>query len=361
MILKPLFKNNLQLIILVFIVVMSSCRKEEIESIQPEEEDTINANSSLTSLLEKTALNDGSVDNIIDRANCFTINYPVTVFANGHEILVNSQNDLENVEDVFDEFEDDTSDIDIVFPITVTLDDYSEVILNNLSEFNSLSNTCNDENEFDLDIECIDFQFPITVSTFNTQSEALGSTTLINDKAFYSFIQNIDTNDLVSIEFPITAILFDNTELTVTNFNELESIIETYKNSCDEDDDYDFDDDDCNDCTVDILKDQLISCSDWTVNRLKRNNMDYDDIYDGYSFNFFSDNTISVSWSSNTVFGTYTLTGTANTITVVIDIPSLPLCNNNWILHEIDQDESLTEIDLDVGDIDRLRYENNCN
>lgn len=353
--------KNFQLIIVIVFVLFSSCRKEELESIQPQEEDTINATSSLTSLLERTAINDGSIDNIIDKANCFTVNFPVTVFANGTEIIVNSGNDFEEIEDVFDEFEDDASDIDIVFPITVTLDDHSETIINTLSEFNNLASTCNAENETDIDIECLDFQYPITTSLFNTNTEILETTTITNDKAFYNFLKGIEANDLVSINFPIVVNLYDNSQLTINSLSELETTIETYKNSCDEDDDYDFDDDDCDNCTIEILKDELVNCSDWMVNRLKRNDMDYDDAYDGYAFNFFNDNTISVSWNMTTVFGTYALSGTANNITVIIDIPSLPLCNNNWVLHEIDIDIDEKEIDLRLSDTDRLRYENNCN
>ena len=54
-------------------------------------------------------------------------------------------------------------------------------------------------------------------------------------------------------------------------------------------------------------------------------------------------------------------TGTANDIVVTIDIPSLPLCNNNWHLQEIDENDDDTKIDLRLSDANRLRYENTCN
>ena len=52
---------------------------------------------------------------------------------------------------------------------------------------------------------------------------------------------------------------------------------------------------------------------------------------------------------------------TYNNLEIIIDVPALPLCNNNWILQEIKNCSSDTEINLIVGNDDRLQYRNNCN
>ena len=80
-----------------------------------------------------------------------------------------------------------------------------------------------------------------------------------------------------------------------------------------------------------------------------------------YSFNFFIDGTVSSYVSGSTVYGTWESTGTANDISVIIDIPGLPLCNNIWHLQEIDENDEDTKIDLRLSDANRLRYENTCN
>ncbi|WP_299120845.1 hypothetical protein [uncultured Winogradskyella sp.] len=350
-------------IIILFLIglIFTSCRTEETEFIQAPEDETLVANSNIALLIQRTASNDGSNDNIVDRANCFDITFPYTVNANNQELTLNSYEDLATIECIFDQSDDDTDSLEIIFPVTIILADFSEVIVTNLTEFNSYSNNCNGENVFDEDIECVDFQYPIEASIFNSNNELLDTININSDNQLYDFVEDIDENDIITIEFPITVILSDNSEIIINNLNELETTIENAENTCDEDDDYDYDDDDCDNCTPTQVEEILTNCNNWEVDKLKRNGADYDDVYNGYDFNFFTDGTMSVYWNSTTVYGTWTTSGSGNNLEVLIDVPSLPLCNNNWIVHEIENCTDETKIDLRVGDDDRLRYENNCN
>lgn len=348
------------LIFLVISFIFSSCRKEEREFIQTPEDEVLEANSNIAALMQRTALNDGSVDNIVDRANCFNIAFPYTVNVNGVDIDVNSAEDYAVIECVFDQTEDNST-LNISFPITIVLADYSEVTINSLSEFDAYTNSCNDENEYDDDIECIDFIFPIEASIFNPNNELLETITIENDNQLFEFINDLDEDNITTIDFPITVILANDTEVSINNFVALEDTIEDAIDTCDEDDDYDYSDDDCDDCTPSQLEDLLLGCSDWEVDKLERNGNDYDNAYNGYVFNFFNDGTMSVYWNSIIEYGTWTTSGTGNNLEVLINVPALPLCNNNWILHEIENCSVETKIDLRVGDEDRLRYENNCN
>lgn len=230
-----------------------------------------------------------------------------------------------------------------------------------MSELSMNASMCNGENEIDDDIECIDFQYPISASIFNTNNELISSVTLNTDEQMYNFVDDIDIYDLVSIDFPITMIISDGTSFTVNNLTELENTIQDYMNGCDEDDDYDYNDDDCNGCSPLQLVDILTNCSDWIVDKLERNNTNYDDYYDGYLFNFFIDGSVSATWSGITAYGTWATSGSGNNISILIDIPGLNYCNLNWNLNEIEQNSGETKIDLRVGDGDRLRYLGNCN
>lgn len=343
------------------LILNTSCRTEEIDFVQAPPEDTLTPNSQVANLMQRTAMNDGSIDNIIDYANCFSIQLPVTVVVNGTEITVNSISDFDNVEDVLDLDDDDIDTIDIVFPITIILNDFSQVSINSMVELASYASNCTEENEIDDDIECLDFQYPITASVFNTNNELISTITVINDEQMYNFIDDIDEDDLVSIDFPISVITSDGTILGITNLAELQNAIVNYGDDCDEDDDYDYNDDDCNGCSPLQLTNVLTNCSDWTVDKLERNDTDYDDVYAGYLFNFFTDGSISASWNTTTVYGTWSASGTGNNITVDINIPNLPYCNLNWNLHEIEQNPGETIVDLRLGSDDRMRYESNCN
>jgi len=340
-------------------LIFTSCRTEEIELIQAPQEQVLKANSAVAILMQRIATNDGSNDNIIDNSNCFNVQLPITVFVNGLEIIVDSEDDFDTIEAIFDEFEDDDDTIQIIFPITVILTDFSEVVINNISDFNALSSTCNGENESDDDIECLDFQYPITASIFNSNNEIIDSVTFNNDNDFYDFLDDIDENDIINIDFPITVILSDGTTLDINNLDELESTINTFQDDCDEDDDYDFNDDDCDNCTDSQFIDILTGCSDWMVDKLERNNNDLEDNYVGYLFNFLNDGTISVTSGGNLFSGTWDATGTGNNITVTINVIGLSDFNDNWILHEIEQSTGETEVDLRLGN-DRLEFESDC-
>lgn len=357
---KSIFKA-FYLLVFCIVLLFTSCRKEEVELIQSPEEQVLIANSTLAILMQQTAMNDGSNDNILDRANCFNIKLPITVKANGTEIDLNSEEDLNAVEYIFDTSDDDDDTLEINFPITIVLNDFSEVVIHSKSELLSYSNNCNGENEVDSDIECLDFQYPIMASIFNTAHELIETVTVTNDYELYEFLKHIGQNDIVNVELPIKVFLLDGTEITINNLDELQTTIEIYANDCDEDDDYDYSDDDCDQCTKEELTTFLTNCTNWAVDKLERNTYNYDNYYSGYDFNFQADGTVSVYWSGYEANGTWTANGSGNNMTIVINIPDLPYCNNNWILHEIQSYAGETRIDFRVNDVDRLRYVNNCN
>jgi len=353
--------NRLGLTIFFIAFLFTSCRKEDAEFIQAPDDQVLVANSILANLMQRTSMNDGSIDNIIDRANCFTIKFPFTVKANGTQIIINAVADLSAVEYIFDTSDDDSDVVEIVFPVTIILNDFTEVVINGMSQLYTYSNDCNGENEDDLDIECLDFKYPFTGSIFNSANELIDVIDFVNDYQLYEFLENIDQNDIINLDFPIKVKLLDNTEISLNNLDELKNTIEFYYDSCDEDDDYDYNDDDCDQCTKDELKTYLTNCSNWIVDKLERNDYDYDNVYEGYEFNFLEDGTILVYWSGYEANGTWTTSGSGNDLTVVIDIPNLPYCNNNWTLHEIQSYSGETRVDFRVENVDRLRYVNTCN
>ena len=343
----------------------TSCRTEEIESIQAPEETTLSANSVLAGQIQSVAMNDGSIDNIVYNANCFTIQLPVIVTINSVVITITDIGDYDDLEDILDEFDDDDDNIEIAFPITIILADYTEIEINSLDQLEDYADDCNDEDEDDDDIECIDFVYPITASVFNSNNEVIATVTFTSDFDLYEFIDDIDEDDLVSFNFPISIVLSDGSELVINNFNELEEAIDNYEDDCDEDDDYDYNDDDCDNCTPDQLEDVLTACPDWYIDGLERNDEDLEDNYIGYLFNFFEDNTVTVSWDNDTASGTWSVSGTGNDMTVTFDIPGFDAINDTWNLQEIevesDEDDNEAEVSFEIGD-DELEFKNdNCN
>lgn len=352
--LKPIL-----LLVLGVLFTMTSCRTEDDLAIDPPAEETIEANSTVANLMSRTAFNDGSSDNIIDNASCLSVQLPVTVTVNGIELTINDEDGYQDIEDIIDLFDDDVDSVVISYPITVILTDYSTVVVNSDSELAALTANCVGENEDDDDIECIDFQYPITASVFDENNDLINTITINNDNDMYDFIDDLDEFAAVTINFPITVIFADGSTQTINSIQELEDAIEMADDTCDEDDDNDFDDDDCDNCTTNDLETVFADCSEWTVDKLERNDNDLEDNYVGYVFEFNSDGTILVTQGSNTFNGTWEASGSGNNISVVINVTGLPDFNDTWNLHEIEQDDDEVDVDLRLGD-DRLRFESDC-
>ncbi|WP_426431980.1 hypothetical protein ACPX19_05510 [Winogradskyella sp. HB-48] len=348
------------LLVLSVMLTMTSCRTEDDLSIDPPTEETITANSTVADLMNRTVFNDGSNDNIIDNASCFSIQFPVTVTVNGTTLQINNYDDLDEIEDIFEEFDDDDDNIVISYPITIVFADFTTIEINSDDELEDFAEDCFEDNFDDDDIECIDFQYPITASVYDENNDLINSITINSDNDMYDFIDDLDEYAAVTINFPITVILADGTTLTINNIQELATAIQEADNTCDEDDDNDYDDDDCDNCTTSDLDTVFADCTEWTVDKLERNDEDLEDNYVGYVFEFNNDGTIEVTQGTNTFNGTWEASGSGNNISVVIDITGLPDFNDTWNLHEIEQeDDDEIKVDLRLGD-DRLRFESDC-
>ncbi|MEN8797814.1 MAG: hypothetical protein ABF293_01115 [Flavobacteriaceae bacterium] len=355
-------RKNLKLLTaMVFSLALlnTACRSEESELIEAPQNESLEANSRIADLLQRTALNDGSDDNIIDNASCLDIELPVTVNVNGLDIIVDSEEDLELIEDIFDEFDDDIDELEILFPITIVLADFTEVTINNFDELEDLAEDCAGENEDDDDIECADIQYPVEASIFDTNEELIGTISIDDDKELYLFIEDLDDTEIVTIGFPISVMLSDGTVIEASNLDDLEEILDNADDDCDEDDDNDYNDDDCENCNTELLTDVLTSCDDWYVDKLERNDMDLEDEYTGFFFSFTESGDIEVTDGVDIFQGSWMSDGTGSNIVVTINVPELPDFNDEWMLHEIEQEGDDNQVDLRIGD-DRLRFESDC-
>lgn len=253
---KP-FKFYFYLPIL-FLTLVLSCQDEVSDIVNPEQEDVIEANSDTANLMSMVALNDGSVDNIIDYANCVEVVLPVTITTNGVTITIQSIEEYAELETLFQTFTMGQEAIQFSYPITLTLNDYSTITINTESELLALINTCNDENEVDDDIECIDIQYPIAFSIYDTDFQVSETVTVDNDEALYLFLESLNASVITSLNFPVTLILADGNTIEVNSNQELEIAIAEAEDDCDEDDDFNFYDTDCTDQAIELALKECI-------------------------------------------------------------------------------------------------------
>lgn len=308
-----------------------SCQQESDDFVPDENSTAIMANSTTAVLMQNTAFRDGSFDNIVDGASCFDIKFPYTVSVNGLELTINSLEDLQLIEQIFDAIDDDENLLEIIFPITITKADYTEVTLNNLTDLRALAQECK-EGGGDDDIECIDFVYPINFFTFNINLEQTGNVVIESDKDLRAFFNGLEDTDLVSIDFPISLKLYDGTIIQVNSNEELVRTIEGAKDACDEDDDDDYNDDDF---SKERLDDYLVECP-WLIREVKRSEQDQTEQYFEYAMNFSSDGEVAVKdREGNSITGTWSTRISENGVLLKLDFEALVDFNLEWLIYEI--------------------------
>jgi len=329
---KNVFKYSVFSLLFMATLMVTSCQEEFEELPQPDEQQTIMASSSTALLIERTTSNDGSFDNIVDGASCFALNFPYTVEVNGIQITIDSREDLHLIEEIFDAIDDDVDLLDIIFPITITLSDFTEIVINNKEELRALAEECIEGGDDD-DIECIDFVYPITLYTFDINEQQTGSVTVNSDRELRLFFKGLDDDDLISIDFPITLELYDGTQVTVSSNAELAAAIENAKEACDEDDDNDYNDDDF---TLERFNNLITECP-WLVREVERDAVSQTDQYFEYLMNFTEDGGVTVKdRAGNVLNGFWSSRITDHGVMLNLEFDFLVDFNLEWFVYEIE-------------------------
>ncbi len=339
-----LFKGlkNFLFLPLFILVMFTSCQNEESDVTDTNTEESFEADSPLAQYILSTTSYDGSFDNIIDSANCISVNLPVTVVVNGITLTIESIDDYDLIEDIFDEFDDDENEIEIQFPITIILNDYSQVVIENYDQLFAFVEECFGENEEDDDIECIDFQYPISISIFDANFDLIETIEINDDEELYEFIDELEGGVLASINFPVNMVLADGSIIEVNNNDELQAAIEEAEDACDEDDDNDWNDDDDEDCSEEEIELALKECI-WNIVAYNG-----DDNFAHYDLDFDPNYGFTVSENGNIVHdGTWSVSQDGDDFFIDLETSWQDL-NANWEVVDCDEDR----FELVNGDVE---------
>ncbi|NND15965.1 MAG: hypothetical protein HKN89_06535 [Eudoraea sp.] len=350
---KKFLQQSIYAVLLALALTFTGCQEEFEPLPDPDQEQqTLMANSATGQLIAGIASNDGSFDNIVDGASCFDIKFPYTVAVNGITLTIENEEGLHIVEEIFDQFDNDADYLDIIFPITITIADYSEIVIENLDQLRDLAEECIEGGDDD-DIECIDFVYPITLYTFDLNEQQTGSVTVENDYQLRRFFAGLDDDDFVSIDFPITLVKSDGTEVLVGSNEELVQAIEMAKEMCDEDDDDDYNDDDF---TEERLRALLVECP-WFVKEIERDAVSLTDQYFEYLFNFTEDGAVVVKdREGNMLTGVWDTRVTDYHVKLIMEFDILVDFTLEWYVYEI----SPGKIKLYASDKDLIVMESAC-
>lgn len=333
-----------RILVIMALALFVACQEEKVEIKLPPEGTVITNSTPVTKLIMQVALRDGSPDNILDKSSCLSLLFPVTIFTNGQTITVNSLDDLDEIEELFDNSGDDG--VDFVFPIKVRLPDHSELALNDENELKSLISSCKPDD----DIECIDFQYPIQFNSYDANNQVAGTITISSDEELYNFLLQLEKDELVGLKFPVTLIPSNNNKIVVTNFKELEDAIEDSIDDCDEDDDNDFNDDDVDDS--DFVS--MLTNGNWMVESFVDGDENQTSDFEGYAFTFNTDHSVEAVKASTTITGVWTTSGDSGEIELLLEMSSTDPFDDiseDWTVITF----SASAIRLENGDDDNKR------
>ncbi len=275
----------LTILVLVFVGILSGCQEEKVIVVEPTENQAVKPNSETASLVTSVARRDGSDDDIIDRASCVSLVFPVTVIANGTEVKVNSLDDLEIIENLFAASTMDEDRLEIQFPIIAIFPNHTQVTIPSKQNLDEIIASCAQNG--DADIECIDFRFPIKVTRYNVGSQTAEVFTIQNDKELFNFFGYLKEDDLVGFYFPIIMVNSSGAEVTLSDISTLSSLIKDAEDDCDEDDHYE-------DPREIEFADVLVQ-GEWVVTYFFEDGEDQTDDFEDFSFTFLTNGTFTAS------------------------------------------------------------------
>lgn len=275
--------------IVLILLVTISCQKEE-EVIIEDTTQNIASRTPLTDLIIRVSQNPTAIDNILDSSSCFSVQLPVTIVLNGNTITVSSETDYQLVQDAIDAFTTDDDIVNFNYPITIQYQDFTTQILNDSDDLDDVLDECGEDDGFD-EIDCISVVYPIFINVYDPNNELANTLTISNNTQLHNFLENLEDNEYVALNYPISMINSNGETVTITNNNQLEDFIEDSI-------------DDCNDDSGVVSPINLTGT--WHVSYYFEGDDDETINYNGYNFTFFVGGNIEVEKSGSYSNGLWT-------------------------------------------------------
>ncbi|MFD2550209.1 hypothetical protein ACFSQP_00135 [Bizionia sediminis] len=321
--------NQLLFLLLgILFFTLTACQDEAVEVTPPNNQEIIQSDSNLASLLRNTSSNNGRVDNIMDNSDCFTVDLPVTIVANGITLTIETLSDLSLIEAIFNENSNDLDDLEFLFPITIILNDFTEINIETEEELESFVEGCIADDDI---IECANFVYPISFSIYNTSFQVIETVVVNNDYELYVFLDELEDNEsgvlLASLNFPVSIAYTNGTTLEVANNQELEAAINAAAQNCEETD-YDAD------CDIDVVMNNLKNCY-WNISSYNGDNH-----LEFYTLNFKGGDSLQVTTPNFEVIeANWQLTANGEGASEITISNFITDTNGTWILDDCDADQ----------------------
>lgn len=210
---------------LMSILGFTSCQSE-IDNEQGETPNTNSSNSTTTTNLKRTSMYDGSFDDFLDGASCSSILLPAVAKVNGVQVSILSQVDYQQVISILGQYNDDQDTVVLQFPLKVKLSNYSEVTVNNQTEYNAILTACTAAEVIGKNaISSVNISFPITLLTFDVSLKQTGNVVITSEQQLFTYMSNLSSTELYAVNYPVSATIADGTKVTISSDVELQATI----------------------------------------------------------------------------------------------------------------------------------------
>lgn len=212
-------------IALMSIFSLTSCQSE-VDEVEGDNPNTNTANSTTATNLKRVAMFDGSSDDFIDGSSCSALKFPFIAKVNGVSLTFISQLSFEQAISILGELNNNDDTVEIKFPVTLKMSDYTEVTVNSQAEYDVLVNNCEEaENDGEAAISSLDIKYPITILTYDASLEQTGSVVITSQEQMYNYMINISSTEYFSVKYPISVTLADGSSEELNSDAELKASI----------------------------------------------------------------------------------------------------------------------------------------
>ncbi|MEL1241300.1 hypothetical protein [Flavobacterium flavipallidum] len=285
-----ILNKNIVKLLVFSLLILVSCQ-QEIEEQKTNTEVSIAKDSQFSSYLQRVVMVKTAEDDVIDKSSYCTVKFPYTVTVNNEIIAINSADDYAKVVTNINANTNDDDIVKISFPVTMIYYDYEEELIENQQQYNSLLAFWNSLPELLTKINCLKVSYPIVLNVYNSSNQSASSVVISNDEAFYNFINNLTSNKLFAINYPISVKVDDHTE-SIYNNEQFDDAIEDAIEYCSSN----------NNNTFDFMG--TITSNSWKVSYFY-DESDKTSLYKDYQFVFKNDFTVKAVKSSIVLNGTW--------------------------------------------------------
>lgn len=303
----------------VLTILLFSCQNDESEETQNTAEN-LQAGSELVISMARMTQYPTAADNIIDGTSCFAVNLPASVVVNGQQLQILSGADYVLIENIFGISSTDVDTIEVQFPVTVTLPDYTQLEINNQQEWNAAAN-CSGNDALG-ELSCIRFNYPITINTYDVINQIADVIVIDDNVDMYGFLETISDDLLASLTFPVRIINPQGSQVASYSNNQLLEVINQYAPQC------------SNDPAVNL--DNILVDGAWYVSFFSENGSDMTGNYFGYNFAFNEDGSLLVTNNASVTEGEWNAYNDALNLKLVLLFSDndLAALEEDWVVTE---------------------------